>query len=215
MKLSDDAEELLEQLWINTYELKKTLSSFRDLKTARDEAGVRELQEEGYIAVSEDGIELKKAGMKEAENAVRRHRLSERLVVDVFDIKKSIMEATACRFEHLLHKEVEESICTLLGHPSFCPHGKPIPRGRCCKESARVAGRVVSSIAELRKGAKGKIAYLQTKDNRKLQKLMALGLLPGVAIEVRQKFPSFVLKIGHSQVAMDKEMAMDVYVRVK
>ena len=213
MKLSDEAEELLEQLWINTYELNQALSSFKDLKTGRDEAGVKELQEEGYISASEDGIALKKAGMKEAENAVRRHRLAERLVVDVFDIKKSIMEATACRFEHLLHKEVEESICTLLGHPNLCPHGKPIPRGRCCKESSRIAGRVISSITELRKGAKGKIAYLQTKDNRKLQKLMALGLLPGVSIEMRQKFPSYVLKVGHSQIAMDEEMARDVYVR--
>lgn len=215
MKLSDDAEELLEHLWINTYELNRELSSFRDLKTGGDAAGVRELLEAGHISVSEDGIELKKEGLKEAENAVRRHRLAERLVVDVFDIKKSIMEETACRFEHLLHKEVEESICTLLGHPTLCPHGKPIPRGRCCKESARVARSVVSSIADLRKGVKGNIAYLRTKDNRKLQKLMALGLLPGISIEVRQKFPSYVLKIGHSQIAMDEEMAKDVYVRLK
>ncbi|MDA8239186.1 MAG: metal-dependent transcriptional regulator [Nitrospiraceae bacterium] len=215
MKLSDEAEELLEQLWINTYELNQALSSFKDLKTGRDEAGLKELQEEEYISVSEDGMALKKAGMKEAENAVRRHRLAERLMVDVLDIKKSLMEETACRFEHLLHKEVEESICTLLGHPTLCPHGKPIPQGRCCRESARTAKSVVSSITDMKKGTKGKIAYLHTRDNKKLQKLMAMGILPGISIDVRQKFPSYVLKIGHSQIAMDEEMAKDVYVRLK
>jgi DtxR family Mn-dependent transcriptional regulator len=49
-------------------------------------------------------------------------------MIDVFDLKMSLMEETACQFERLLHQEVEKSICTLLGHPRACPHGKPIPQ---------------------------------------------------------------------------------------
>jgi DtxR family transcriptional regulator, Mn-dependent transcriptional regulator len=215
MKLSDKAEELLEILWINTNELNRATSSFGDLKTAEDAPEVKELLKAAFISVSRDGIKLHKAGFKEAESAIRRHRLAERLMVDVLDIKKNRMEEAACRFEHLLREEVEESICTLLGHPDQCPHGKPIPQGRCCKESAKAAKPVVSSIADIRKRAKGRIAYLRTRDNKKLQKLMAMGILPGLTVEILQKFPSFVVKIGNSQIAMDEEMARDVFIRLK
>lgn len=215
MKLSDKAEEILEKLWIMTQEMNQELVNFKDLKIQRDAPEVKELLELNYITLYKDVIRLNKEGMRETENAIRRHRLAERLMVDVLDLKRNAMEENACRFEHLLHKDVEESICTLLGHPTLCPHGKPIPQGRCCKESVKAIRSIVSSIADVDKGAKGKVAYLHTKDNKKLQKLMAMGILPGVSIQVVQKFPSFVLKIGHSQVAMDEEMARDVFIRLR
>lgn len=215
MRLSEKAEEILEKLWIMTQEMGQEIVGFKELKSEKDSPEVKELLTLNYIGVSENGIRLRKDGTKEAEGAVRRHRLAERLMVDVLDIKKSLMEETACRFEHLLHRDVEESICTLLGHPAFCPHGKPIPQGRCCKESERVAKSIVSSIVDVDKGTKGKVAYLHTKDNKKLQKLMAMGILPGVSIQVVQKFPSYVLKIGNSQIAMDEEMARDVFIRLR
>ena len=215
MKLSDKAEEILEHLWIMAQEMGQDMRGFKELKTERDAPEVKELLSLNYIDVSKDGIRLRKEGMKEAENAIRRHRLAERLMVDVLDLKKSLMEENACRFEHLLHKDVEESICTLLGHPAFCPHGKPIPQGRCCKKSERVAKAIVSSLAYVNKDTRGKIAYLHTRDNKKLQKLMAMGLLPGVSVEVRQRFPSYVLKIGNSQIAMDEKMARDVFIRLR
>ncbi len=215
MGLSDKAEEILEGLWVITQEKSRERADFRDLETEKDSQEVRELRLLKYISVSDDGILLNKEGMKEAENAIRRHRLAERLMVDVLDLKKGLMEETACRFEHLLRKDVEESVCTLLGHPALCPHGKPIPRGKCCRESAKTAKSVVSSITDVKKGTKGRIAYLHTMDNKKLQKLMAMGLLPGVSIQVIQKFPAYVLKIGHSQAAMDKEIVRDIYIRLK
>ena len=128
MRLSERAEEILENLWVITQETNKESVSFKELKINKDAPEIEELLSSNFISVSEDGIKLEKEGLKEAEGAIRRHRLAERLMVDVLDLKKSLMEETACRFEHLLHKDVEESICTLLGHPKFCPHGKPIPQ---------------------------------------------------------------------------------------
>ncbi|MFA5180448.1 MAG: metal-dependent transcriptional regulator [Syntrophales bacterium] len=214
MKLSDEAEEILEHLWINTQEIGQESASFQILKTDKDAPEIKEIQSLNYINVSDKGIILRKEGMKEAEQTVRRHRLAERLMVDVFDLKKSKMEDSACRFEHLLHKDIEESICTLLGHPKFCPHGKPIPPGPCCREFSRMAGSIVSGIVDVEPGTKSKVAYLHTKDNKKLQKLMAMGILPGVTVQILQKFPSYVLKIGHSQVAMDREMAEAIRIRL-
>jgi len=215
MKLSDKAEEILEKLWIVTQEMGKEIVNFKEIKIDKDAPEIKELLSLNYISVSNNGISLRKEGMKEAENTIRRHRLAERLMVDVLDLRKSLMEENACRFEHLLHKDVEESICTLLGHPAFCPHGKPIPKGMCCQKSAKAARSIVSSIADVDKGAKGKVAYLHTKDNKKLQKLMAMGILPGVSVEVTQRFPSYVLKIGNSQIAMDEEMARVVFIRLR
>ncbi|HDK82194.1 MAG TPA: DtxR family iron dependent repressor, partial [Nitrospirae bacterium] len=168
-----------------------------------------------YIQVSEKGVQLKRKGFKEAEDAVRRHRLAERLMIDVFGLKKNLMEDTACLFEHLIRKEVEESICTLLGHPKVCPHGKAIPPGRCCRKRSRSPKSIVSSLADAKKGTKGRVAYLHTGDNKKLGKLMTMGILPGVLVEVVQTFPSHVFKIGHMQVAVDREMAGDIFVRLR
>ncbi len=72
---------------------------------------------------------------------------------------------------------------------------------------------IVSSLAEMEGGEKVTVAYLVTKDNRKLQKLMSMGILPGVKIDIIQTFPSYVFRIGHSVVAVDREMAEDVFVR--
>ncbi len=214
MKLSNEAEEILEHLWIITQEMGRKSASFQELKTDKDAPEIKEILSLNYIRVSTDGITLRKEGMNEAEHTVRRHRLAERLMVDVFDVKKSKMEDNACRFEHLLYQDVEESVCTLLGHPKFCPHGKAIPEGICCRKSSKAAGSIVSSIVDTKSGTKSKVAYLHTKDKKKLQKLMAMGILPGVSIEILQKFPSYVVRIGHSQVAMDQEMAEGIQIRL-
>ncbi len=212
MRLSDKAEEILEHLWIMIREMAEGTVSMKELKTDRDAPEIQELLSLNYIGISSDSVTLREEGMREAESAVRRHRLAERLMVDVFDLDSVLMEENACLFEHLLRREVEESICTLLGHPRLCPHNRPIPSGKCCRESARTVRNIVSSLADVKRGVKGRVAYLHTRDNKKLQKLMTMGILPGVTIEVIQTFPSYVFRIGHTQIAVDKEMANDIFI---
>lgn len=212
MKLSDEAEEILETLWVSTEEEKENVY-LDHLKVARDDPPVKELLNLGYIVISENEIQLAGRGGKEAKSIVRRHRLAERLMVDVLDLKKEMINEAACKFEHILYKEVEESVCTLLGHPKVCPHGKRIPQGRCCGKTKRAIYPIVSSLIELDAGQKGRIVYLHSKNDKELQKLMAMGILPGMPIQIIQKFPSYLLQIGQTQVAMDEEMAKDVYIR--
>ena len=85
----------------------------------------------------------------EGEKIVRRHRLAERLFTDVLDFKKDIIHSVSCKFEHLLHENMEDNICILLGHPRTCPHGRRIPPGECCRKSEKHAGKVVASLASL------------------------------------------------------------------
>ena len=70
------------------------------------------------------------------------------------------------------------------------------------------------ALSSLASGAKGNIAYLQTKNKAQMQKLLSIGAIPGVHITLMQKFPSYVFKIGHSQFAVDKEMAQSIFVRL-
>lgn len=211
MRLSERAEEILETLSIAIVEEKKgTLS----IGLAEREEAVTELLKGGYIDVSNGEVRLKEKGKKEGKRIVRCHRLAERLLVDVLDMKKGLIHEVGCKFEHLLLKEVEENVCTLLGHPKMCPHGKPIPPGRCCEKSARQVARAVCPLKDLDERDRGTIAYLATNDRERLHKLMAMGALPGLQIKMVQTFPSYVFQIGQSQFAVDKEMAEGIYVRL-
>jgi len=60
---------------------------------------------------------------------------------------------------------------------------------------------------------KTKILRILTDDDVKLKKLMAMGIFPGMEIELVQKSPSFVFKIGHSQFAVDQGLAEAIFVR--
>ena len=212
MKLSERAEEILETLWIGIVEAKKETLS---LGLSEREDAVAELLRDGYIQISGGEVLLKEKGRKEGKRIIRGHRLAERLLVDVLDVKGGLTHEMGCKFEHLLHEGIEENICTLLGHPKVCPHGKPIPPGRCCQKSAKEVARVVCPLKDLEVKDRGMIAYLATDDKGRLHKLMALGALPGLPITMIQRFPSYVFQVGQSQFAIDQEMAEGIYVRLE
>jgi len=210
MTLSESAQELLELLWIATEEEDKPGLAIEGTL----QEGVDELLRLGLADESNAELRLTASGQPEAALAVRRHRLAERLLVDVLATDEAHMDEQACRFEHALVDGVAESICTLLGHPRFCPHGKPIPPGECCEQMQASVERLIAPLVELQPGQRGHIAYIQMNDPKHLQKLMAMGVLPGVPITLLRRFPSFVFEAGYSQFAVDKEIAADIYVRL-
>lgn len=210
MTLSDRAEEILETLWIETIEHKKECNA----GILKDDDGLKELLGLGHAEIKADRVKLTHKGREEAQSCVRRHRLAERLFADVFDIKKKLVHETSCRFEHLLHKGLDDNVCTFLGHPKTCPHGQPIPEGSCCRDAKRMPSKLIMPLSELGVNKKAKISYLQTQDRAALQKIIAMGALPKTDIVLIQKFPSIVFKIGKSQFAIDKELASHIYVRI-
>jgi putative ABC transport system ATP-binding protein len=76
--------------------------------------------------------QLTPVGSQRARHIVRRHRLAERLFKDTFSVEDSELHTQACKFEHIISPELDQRICTFLGHPKTCPHGNPIPPGDCC-----------------------------------------------------------------------------------
>lgn len=213
MKVSAKAEEILEALWIITEEQGEPVADFSALGIAADDQGLAELLELVYVEVLGEKVRLRPEGRDEARMTVRRHRLAERLMMDILDIQGDSGNARACEFEHLLHHGVDTKICTLLNHPTTCPHGKPIPPGTCC-EQARVTGEVgVVALTELKPGEPGEIAYLAASDVRKMQKLMSMGVLPGTSVMLLRTYPSYIFKVGHSEFAVDEELAREIFVR--
>lgn len=215
MNLTNDMEEILEILWVRIEEENAPSVNNNEIESrvANTENLIEELEKDGHIKVSRDTIRLTDKGREEARDVIRRHRLAERLLVDVLETKEESVEAIACEFEHVLPKGIDDSICTLLGHPKLCPDGNPIPQGKCCTEIRETINKIISPLSELEVGEEGKIAYMTTQKHRRMQKLMAIGIIPGVPIKLIQSFPSFVLQVEETQIALDKELAEEIFIR--
>ena len=205
--ISPDVEELLEGLYVCEVEqgqypadkiVEKGAEGALSLKLA-------ELHEEKY--------RLTQAGKQAGQSVIRRHRLAERLLQDVLAVAPAHIEEDACRFEHVLQDGVDDKVCILLGHPTHCPHGKSIPPGECCQAAQGDTIQEVRPLCDGKPAATGAVAYLATIEDRQVQKLVAMGILPGAEIKVIRNFPSYVFQVGYSQFAVDRSLAEVIYVR--
>src|SRR5258705_9765697 len=92
---------------------------------------VGRLVEGGWVELEGDRrLRLTTKGRGLATTVVRRHRLAERLLVDVIGLEWEKVHAEAARWEHAISADVEEKLVLLLGDPATCPHGNPIPGSR-------------------------------------------------------------------------------------
>ncbi|MDT8395700.1 MAG: metal-dependent transcriptional regulator [bacterium] len=221
VELSNFAEEILDEileiLWTKLEEGGQESVPRTDIVVGQgpvDEEAVVILADKGFLSVTDDLVQLTDTGFEEARRTIRRHRLSERLFYDIFDVAAEEMEEVACRFEHIMIKPgLEEKICALLGHPRLCPHGRPIPVGDCCHRAETQIDQKVVPMSDLRQDEAGVIAYVSTGDSDKLKKLMAMGILPGEPVTLQRRYPSFVFTVGRSRFAVDQGMAEAIYVR--
>ena len=126
-------DHLLEQLWIFGEEGVTPELGRIQRSGIGDSAGViSRLKDLGLLEVRDSGVGLTARGENRARDIVRRRRLAERLLTDTFLIPDSEADSHACKFEHIISPELDQRICIFLGHPQTCPHGNPIPAGRCC-----------------------------------------------------------------------------------
>ncbi|BBO18003.1 Mn-dependent transcriptional regulator, DtxR family [Candidatus Brocadia pituitae] len=209
-------EEILELIWTideENGEVERN-SLIKKIPLPSAEQILNSLIQEDYVIISDSKVALTKKGLANARLVIRRHRLAERLLNDVLDVKEDAMDSSACKFEHILDEEVTTSICTLLGHPVTCPHGKAIPAGECCEKANKEIRPVVMPLSDLKSGDEAKIAYIVTKYHGRLDRLSSMGLLPGVKIHLHQRQPTYVIQMGETQIALDTAIARDIYVRL-
>jgi DtxR family Mn-dependent transcriptional regulator len=207
-------DEILELLWT----LREDGKSRRDevLRSTAEtgpERLLEELAEHGMIDASGEEIFLTKAGEDRARGIIRRHRLAEVLLQNLFELDNVQLENSACQFEHILSEPVVESVCTFLGHPPACPHGRLIPRGECCDRIRTEIRPLVLRLTEASLGATVRIVFITPRSKRRLEKLSSLGIVPGSQLRLLQRNPSFVLEIGQTTVAVDRDITDEIYVK--
>ncbi len=89
---------------------------------------VARMERDGLLTLDEDRtILLTESGHRTAVDVMRRHRLVERLLVDVIGLDMPLVHEEACRWEHVVSTAVEERLVTLLEDPELSPFGNPIP----------------------------------------------------------------------------------------
>ncbi|MHC4140227.1 MAG: metal-dependent transcriptional regulator [Planctomycetota bacterium] len=209
-------EEMLEYIWILEENDGKAKSVRMDEKFGGDIADsyLTEMVEKQLINLHNSEITFTETGKKRAMLIIRRHRIAERLLNDVLEMRGDEFERGACQFEHFVNEEIIASICTLLGHPAVCPHGNKIPQGECCVSAKKNLEPVISPLSLIKAGKKVKVVYISTKSHASLDRLTGIGVIPGLELTIHQKFPSMILQYGETQLALDNDIAKNVFVRI-
>lgn len=206
-------DEILEAMWTAEENKKFSIDEIRRLCTVEfTDEDLSELESLDLIIKNKNKILFSVKGKEIAEHIMRRHRLAEVLMSSILKLKNSEMERVACQVEHYLVPEVEESICTLLGHPEICPDGKPIPKGRCCHDGLKQVTNTVVSLMELKPGEQGKITYIKPCNHSNLHKLISFGLNPGVVVTLHRRKPAFCIKYENTELAIDEKIAQNIFV---
>lgn len=216
-RLPTEQDELTEEALSEIFEAQEagiqSAPEIKDLLDIKVKKGILdELKNKQLIEEQDHQIRFLKTGEAVAHGVIRRKRLAERLLKDVLNVKDEFIDPAACQWEHILSKEVTDSICTLLGHPTQSPRDLKIPRGECCRSVTTAVEPVICSLDKLSGGDKAKISYLLVKQNPELNRLLSLGLVPGTMIQVIQRFPTYVVQANESQLAFDDAIAQSIFV---
>jgi DtxR family transcriptional regulator, Mn-dependent transcriptional regulator len=207
-------DEALELLWYLDEEKRSEIEQFRMRSDDPEFDELFEtLREERLINVKGSAISFTDKGQMLARGLIRRHRLAERLFTDVFELQSELVESDACKMEHILSEELTDSVCTFLGHPPVCPHGKPIPKGECCKKYQVEITPVVVRLSDFEVGSTGRIVFIIPSEVARISRLSSIGIVAGSKIRLLQKLPSYVIQIDETTVAIDPDIAKEILVK--
>jgi DtxR family Mn-dependent transcriptional regulator len=140
------------------------------------------LTEDGYVTREGRRLTLTDSGRNLAEKVVRKHRLAERLLVDVIGLEWHKVHREAGRWEHVISDDVEARLIELLGDPATCPHGNPIPGSH--SHAPAVATR---PLADVDVGERVRLLRISEEVELNLGSLTLLdegGFIPGAVARV-------------------------------
>jgi len=155
---------------------------------------VARMERDGLLALAGDRhLELSAEGRQKAVRVMRKHRLSERLLVDVLGLEWEYVHDEACRWEHVVSERVERKILALLGEHRESPYGNPIPGldelGEPLNEDFRLG--VTNLVQLVAQGASvatvRRIGEPAQVDPEALNLLTQAGLMPGRRVLLRRE----------------------------
>jgi DtxR family Mn-dependent transcriptional regulator len=190
---------------------------------------VARMERDGLLHVSGDRhLELSADGEAKATRVMRKHRLAERLLVDVIGLEWEYVHDEACRWEHVMSERVELKLLEVLGHPTESPYGTPIPglqelgavpaelfldADGALRPLTEVAGAEPVDVLVRRLGEPAQL------DVEVLSLLRSAGLRPGASVRIRRASGPHAHVVvlgsdGEPLIELDGEIAMHVFVAV-
>lgn len=125
------------------------------------------------------GAALTASGEQVALEIIRHHRLLELFLQEKLGYSWDEVHGEADRLEHVISEELEERISQALGHPSYDPHGEPIP-----SREFKMPGEHTVRLSELRPGDKARVRRINNTDPDLLRYLASIGMRPHTRINV-------------------------------
>jgi len=186
---------------------------------------LKRLVRDGYIEMdAKRQVTLTESGNQAAEAVLRRHRLTERFLVDMLGMQWHEVHEEACRLEHFISGAVEDRVIASLNNPTTCPHGNPIPGSvASARTYLRDQGAVrLSTLTNMEKATILLISEVVEDEEALILYLHDKGLTPGTQLTVLsndgekespdQRVESFKLLVGGREVCISKTVASKIWV---
>jgi DtxR family transcriptional regulator, Mn-dependent transcriptional regulator len=173
------------------------------------------LTADGYVERAGRSITLTDQGRTLADSVIRKHRLAERLLVDVIGLPWHKAHLEAGRWEHVISDEVEQRLVDLLGNPTTCPHGNPIPGAT----GARSHDEAQVSLAEVEPGDTVRLERITEEVELNMASLVLLdehGFVPGRSALVRTRSDdgTLVLEVEGAPLSIEPTLSHQLFVAV-
>lgn len=171
------------------------------------------LRSEGYVNGTGRNITLTKQGRAVAQSVIRKHRLAERLLVDIIGLPWHLVHEEAGRWEHVMSDDVEARLVELLGDPSTCPHGNPIPgsanRASLPSPQVRLAEATPGQIVRFER-----LTEAVEQDSASLRYLDDAGFIPGATATVTTRSPdgTLMLDVDGRMLALSHDLCQRLFV---
>ena len=192
---------------------------------------VARMERDGLLHVSGDRhLELTEAGRRKAVRVMRKHRLAERLLLDVIGLEWQFVHEEACRWEHVMSERVERKLFTMLDGVRESPYGNPIPGLEELGEPAdavtpgftdgvrTLPDALAAESAEQGPGDPApsfvvrRLGETVQTDTDLMARLAVAGVVPGAGVSASRSGDTLRVRGGHGEVEVPLAVAVHVFV---
>ncbi|WP_182379193.1 metal-dependent transcriptional regulator [Nocardioides sp. WS12] len=182
---------------------------------------VARMERDGLLTVEGDRhLELTEDGQRLATRVMRKHRLAERLLVDVIGLDWELVHEEACRWEHVMSETVERRLLELLNHPTESPYGNPIP-GLAELGQEKVGETFMADVEPLSKAAGPEVSRAlvrriseeMQKDEALMSAMRRVGALPDKTITIQATADGVLVGSGGETAEIFPEAADHIFVK--
>ena len=182
---------------------------------------VARMERDGLLTVEGDRhLQLTDEGTRLATRVMRKHRLAERLLIDVIGLDWELVHEEACRWEHVMSETVERRLLELLDHPTESPYGNPIP-GLDELGELELGEEFMDGVVSLASAAGDderrvlirRISEEMQKDESLMSALRRVGAIPDKTITIVATDEGVLIGSGGETAEVAPEAAEHIFVR--